>query len=315
MNVPKSLVVIGTSLCAESDQVVRTGLAAARAMGARIRLVHAYQPYGSPTLAPPELRGDHPSEDARRRSRLAKLHEQVLRFGIEVEDSVMRAGTADRVLEEESAAPDVALLVLGERTGEARRWPRLGSTVDRLLVSVACPLLVVHPSAVFPPRSALAPVDLSEIAAGGLRCGLELLESWGVAAEGVEVLFVLDPLESEGSVQFAPEDVERFAGEELERFTAAHGGPRYAALRRRVRVGEARAEAAEEFADAHADLLLVSTRGRTGWRRWLGGSFASTMAHRTHGNVLIVPAPLALQADEMRGAGADWRFVADEQPC
>jgi nucleotide-binding universal stress UspA family protein len=314
MSNPKPAVVIGTSLCAESDQVIRIGLAAARAIGATERLVHCYEPNGTYALAPPELRGDFPSADARRRAALAELHEQARRLGVEAENLELRAGTVDWILGEESAGPGVELLVVGARAGESERWPRLGSTVDRLLGTVECPLLVVHPLADFPPRAALAPVDLSEISAGGLRRGLPLLEGWGLPAEAVELLFVVDPLEIEGSRQFPAADLERFAAEELERFAAAHGGPRSSALRRRVRVGKARAEAVEESAAAHADLLLVSTRGRSGWRRWLGGSFASTMAHRSHANVLVVPRPAALEAMELRGASADWRYVADEQP-
>jgi nucleotide-binding universal stress UspA family protein len=314
MNDPKSTVIIATSLCGESDQVIRVGLAAARALNATVRLVHCYEPSPAFALAPGALRGEYPSADSHRRAVLAELHRQAHRLGVEDENLEMRAGSVDRVLGEESAAPLVELLVVGARAGESERWPRLGSIVDRLLGTVECPLLVVHPLAVFPPRAALATVDLSEVSAGGLRRGLPLLERWGLAAEAVELLFVLDPLESEGSRQFAAADIERFAAEELERFAAAHGGSRSSALRRRVRVGKARAEAVEESAAAHADLLLVSTRGRSGWRRWLGGSFASTMAHRSHANVLVVPRPAALEAMEQRDASADWRYVTDEQP-
>jgi len=315
MSTPKSTVIIATSLCAESDQVIRVGLAAARAMGATPRLLHCHEPSSAYALAPPELRGEFPSADGRRRAVLAELHQQARRLGVELENLEMRAGAVERILSEESAGRGVELLVVGARSGESERWPRLGSTVDRLLGTVECPLLVVHPLAAFPPRAALAPVDFSEVSAGGLRSGLPLLERWGLAAEAVELLFVLDPLESEGSVQFAAADIERFAAEELERFAAAHGGARSSALRRRVRVGKARAEAVAESAAAHADLLLVGTRGRSGWKRWLGGSFASTMAHRAHANVLVVPRLAALEAMEHRGVGADWRYVTDEQPC
>ncbi len=307
-------VVIGTSLCGESDQVVRVGLAVARAVNATARLVHAYEPFAAHTLPPPELRGDASSEEGRRLAVLEQLDAQARRLGAAVDNVSLRPGPADRVLHEEVEARGAELLVVGARAGEAERWPHFGSTVDRLLAQVECPLLVVHPLAVFPPRSALAPVDLSDVSAGGLRCGLPLLERWGLAPEAIEVLFVLDPLESEGSLQFAPAQVERFAAEELEHFTIAHAGPRSAGLRRRVRVGKARAEAVAESDQAHADLLLVSTRGKTGWRRWMGGSFASTLAHRAHGNILVVPRALALAAFERRGASADWQFVTDEQP-
>lgn len=310
MNEKTPIVIIGTSLGPDSDGVVRTGLAAASAMGATPLLVHACEGKTVHFMDPAETRGSFAAADSR--LDLAKVHEQGRRLGIAPRNVWMRPGTADRILSEDVATQKADLLVVGSRFGASGRWPQVGSTVDRLLSTIDCPLLIVQPDAPFPPRKALAPVDLSDISAGGLRCGLPLLERWGVAAEAIELLFVVEP--RSGPSQFAPADVARFAAEELERFTVVHGGTRSAALRRRVRVGKPSEESIAEAGAEHHDLLLLSTRCRSGWKRWLGGSFASAVAQRVAGNVLVVPPGAALAAVGDKAVGADWEYVADEQP-
>ena len=312
MNEP-STVIIGDSLGDESERVLRVGLAAASALGAVAHVVHAYEDHALQVVAAAEPRGYVAAQDGRRTA-WTVLQQQARGLEVPDEQVRMRPGPADRILAEEAASRRASLVVVGGRQ-DLGRWPGIGSTADRLSNTLHCPLLIVHPGAPFPPRAALAPVDLSEISAGGLRSGLPLLERWGVAAESVEVLFVLDPLESQGWPHFAPADVARFAAEELERFTIFNGGAHAAGLRRRVRVGKARVEAIEEAATGPYDLLLVSTRGRSGWKRWLDGSFAATVAHRVRGSVLVVPPNAAGAELARRATGADWQYVGDERPC
>lgn len=59
-----------------------------------------------------------------------------------------------------------------------------------------------------------------------------------------------------------------------------------------VRVGDAAEEIAQRAREGRFDLILMSTHGRTGLGRWVMGSVAETVMHRTAVPVLLVhPAP------------------------
>jgi len=98
-------ILIGTTLTDASDQVVRNGLRVARAAGARVHLVHAFEapqartadlPYGAPAGIPELIAG-------KREARLGRLEAQVARLGIrpqELAGYTVRDGAPHFVLAE-----------------------------------------------------------------------------------------------------------------------------------------------------------------------------------------------------------------------
>jgi nucleotide-binding universal stress UspA family protein len=175
-------------------------------------------------------------------------------------------------------------------------------------------VLVVRSALAFPPARVEIPVDLSPVAAHGLRRGLDLLAAVGVPPGAVEVLFVLHPLETGGSVQFSPEQVQRFAADELRRFLAANTAPGARPLTAQVRTGFPRQEILATLEEREVDLVVLGTHGRSGFDRLVLGSIAAGVLRGAGCNVLLVP-PGGEEAEEAPPRGADWEYVADAEPA
>jgi universal stress protein A len=178
-------------------------------------------------------------------------------------------------------------------------------------------VLAVCSAAAFPPQRVEIPVDLSPISADALRQGLSLLTQIGVPFTETEVLFVLNPLEVAGSIHFTPEQIERFAGEELHRFLAANAPASPPPPLARVRTGYPRDEILATLADRNADLAVLGTHGRGGFERLVIGSVAAAVLRHARCNLLIVPPSADLRQDEAtegrdQQVGADWTYVSDE---
>ena len=313
-------VVIGTSLTDESDGVVRTAAALARATGASPWLVHAYVP-SLPLAFPSGAGQDSRWVEEQVKSRRERLADQARRTGL-----IASAGS--------STSPDQVRLVVGSPHREivelARRVKAdlivvgaaedtrgiLGSTADRVIRKAPCPVLVVRSEAAFPPRRVEIPVDLSPASAKALRQGLGFLEEIGAPLAGVEVLFVLNPFEIGGSTHLTHEQVRRFAGEEVGRFLTANAPESAARLTTRLRTGYAREEILDALTARGAGLAVLGTHGRGGFERLMIGSVAAGVLRGARCNLLVVPPGASRQLDEAERrerAGADWSYVAGER--
>nr|HRC84151.1 universal stress protein [Thermoanaerobaculia bacterium] len=243
----------------------------------------------------------------------SRLEDQGRRLGIGAADGETRLilDTAERALTTCAADTRAALIVVGEST-RARALRLLGTTADRLVRRSPCPVLVTHPGSAFPPRTVLIPVDLSDLSGGALRAGLSMIRQAGWTPEWVEVLFALDPAERTGSLQFSPEQVERFAADELERFLANYGDAAGVNLRRHVLTAEPREGLLERIAELGPDLVVVGTHGRRGLDRLLLGSVATAVLAHAETNVLVVPPEAASAHLASSQEGPDWQYVSDE---
>lgn len=307
--------VIGTSLTEGSDAVVRIGVAIAQATGATPWLIHVY---------PPLLGAYGAGVDA------FWMEEQVKSLEKQVADQARRTGLAELA----GFSPDQIRLVLGSPHWEivdlARRVQAdlivvgtaephrslLGSTADRVIRKAPCPVFTVRSEAAFPPHRVEIPVDLSPISAHGLRRGTELLAQMGIPLTEAEVLFVLNPFEVAGSITFTPEQIQRFANEELHRFVVANTEEGARPRLTRVRSGYPREEILTAFEERGADLAVLGTQGRSGFERLMIGSVASGVLQSARCNLLIVPPaadhPEAATKEEKKLSGADWTYVSDQ---
>lgn len=287
-------VLVGTTLDEQSDHLVRTALALARAAGGRLYLVHAFTPVigvvgdlgvglGDADLAR--------LEEQRLRDLLAQQAERLALAPGELAGTSVENGAPHRVLPDVAARLGADLLVVAATNRETAHLPRLlGSTSERVLRKALCPVLVVRGELPVPPRRALAPVDLSPLSAEAFRCGLSLLRAVaGGGAYEVEALFVLSVLQRQVAPQFTPEQVDRFAAEELERFVALNAGDDAGRVRRHVRVGGPREEILEHLKEHPADLVVMGTHGLGGFDRLVIGSIASDVVREAPASVLVVP--------------------------
>ncbi len=284
-------ILVGTSLDDLSDPVVRAGADLARRAGAELRLLHAHALPVAYFAAPTGLTTVNPDLlETERQVRRQMLDEQLGRLAIDKDslaDTIIEAGAPHRMLLEAAETHEVDLIVVGahETAGRALH----GSTTDRVLRKATCPVLVIAAASSLPPQKVLAPTDLSPLSEGCLQEALEILASLGgVADVDVGAMFVLTAEEHESSTQFTPEQIERLAHEELDRFVDRLSAPDLE-IRRQVRIGEIRKEILSEIEASGTDLLVLGTHGRSGFERFLLGSVASDMAGQAPCNVLVVP--------------------------
>lgn len=308
-------IVIGTSLASESDAVVDAGIALALAAGASVELIHALP-------KPVDLYVGVSGLEAVGSDWFRTL-EQDLRERLDAQAAARGLGRVRHVRRVELDLPHRALLgratatgasliVLGDAVGGRPRRRLLGSTADRVLRKAACPVLVVRPGCAMPPARVLVATDLSAAAAGVLRRGLDIAAPAGRARPAVEVLFVRT-VGSETSLHFSPEQMHRFADDELRR-VVAEALPGDGPLPRCVlRKGDPSGEIVAEAESWKPDLLVLGTHGASGLERAILGSVAAHVVHDAPCSVLVVPSDAA--AEEERPADADWVYVPDAEPA
>lgn len=283
-------ILVGSDLDRESETLVGTALSLARAAGARVHVVYAFNP---PIGFMSELgAGFDPAILAEEEQRCQEaLADQVRNLGMspaELHGQTVRTGAPHRVLPELAEEIGADLMVVGATAG-GRLHRRLGSTADRVLRRALCPVLVVRGELRVPPSRILAPIDLSPLAADSFRTGLGLLAQLGGGPPDVEALFILNVIQRQVAPQFSPEQVDRFAADELRRFVEANAGAGAGEMKKKVRAGNTREEIFAEVADFRPDLVLLGTHGTGGFDRLVLGSVAADVSREAPCSVLVVP--------------------------
>lgn len=294
---PVRTILVGTDLEPASTALIAAALGIARAAGAKLHVAFALDtPFGFISEFGTGIDASVlEREEERSRTTLA---EQVAAAGAAAGDlhgqSVLN-GAPHRALTDLAREIGAGLLVVGASKGGGF-LRSLGSTADRVLRRSTCPVLVVRGDLRVPPCKALAPVDLSPLAAQSFRTGLGLL---GQICTGqrqeIEALFVLSTIQRQVAPQFSPEQVDRFALEELGRFVDQHAGPLAASIQRKVQSGGTREEILDEVKAFSPDLVLLGTHGLGGFDRLVIGSVAADIIRDAPCSVLVVP------PDEMQG--------------
>lgn len=295
---PLRHVVVGTGLDSNSDEALRAAWELTRRAGAELYIVHAADPapmgvaLGSDWLSPQALE----LALARQKTRLG---DQLERLGIEpgkLGGWHVEMGPPHKVLLRAAQQVSADLIVVGA-TRTSRLGRLLGSTADRVTRRAVCPVLVVREGLEIPPRRVLAPVDLSELSADGLVCGLALVERIGgddAAATEVDALYVQDFHGEPWAEDLTTAELEKIARHCLEDLLLEHGSQVAGELRPVLRIGEPREEILRHLEEHPADLVVLSTHGRGGFERLLLGSVAAETVRRSPVSVLLVPPEAAL---------------------
>ena len=158
-------IVVGTSLDAASDPVVRAALTLRERTGAEAYLVHGFPlpvVYGGGVYGGAAIDSQLEADRARYR-RL--LDEQLKRVGASEEDFAdvrVELDAGYRLLDQVAREVGGDLIVVGASETHGPLAPLLGSTADRLLRRTHRPVLVVRGD-FEPPQRVLAPVDLSDL--------------------------------------------------------------------------------------------------------------------------------------------------------
>lgn len=307
-------VVVGALLGEQGEAPIRAGFALAQGLAARVDLVHVLP--GADLLAggmSGEWAGGVVWEQLRRdtKTQLEDMAKSMAAASGLKGSVCVEQGPPHRVLAEAAEQHAAALLVVGAHRASAAGGPLLGSTAERVVRKVECPVLVVRDDCELPPRRVLVPVDLSPACGASIEAGMRLLRRGFVASQAleIEVVFVLSNLQRELGLQFDSEQMTRFARLELERFAETHLHCEPWPVKCRVLFGDAAEQLLAEIAREPVDLVMMGTHGRSGFERWMMGSIASRMLRSAPASVLVVPPAreheLAVHAPAAWSTGAD----------
>jgi nucleotide-binding universal stress UspA family protein len=281
------VVIAASALDERSDEVVAAAWRIAARQGAELRLLHASP---LPHLVPGmPVQPSHSLETLAARA-TQELEAQARRLrpaGAPPARLQVEPGPADAVLASAARECGAGLIVVGATTTHGRLGKLLGSTAERLLQIAPVPVLVVRDELPVPPRTVLAPVDLSLLSYDALASGVALLSRWagsGSPAVRCELLCIVAPGEGDGPVlaaalQQAQTGVESVAAQ-LES-PALRFAPR-------VLAGEPRDQILRTLEELDCDLLLMGTRGSGGLQHRLG-VVATDVAREAPCSVLLIP--------------------------
>ena len=140
-------------------------------------------------------------------------------------------------------------------------------------------------------RRAIVPLDGSMVAEAILPSFLPMAQRLGVEVVLVRIVVTAISTALEDK-RHAGESIERVRQEAIEYLRSVAALPMFGGLRviTTVRTGEAAVEIIQAAHELHADLIAMTTHGRTGLRRLLFGSVAEAVLRTAHVPVVIVRA-------------------------
>jgi nucleotide-binding universal stress UspA family protein len=279
-------IMVATDFSERSDRAVRRATLLARHTGASLTLIHVVD-------------DDQPRRliEAEQESALALLHQQAetLRAadGVDAKTRVVRGTAFGGIVE---AARDEApnLLVIGPHRRQLLRDMFVGTTAERTVRGAPCPVLMANASPVDVYRHVLLSTDLSL----GSQRALNIAGSLRLApqaAQSLLLVFGAPLLHLAMSYTISPDEQAHYVEEErkeaalrLSEFSAKLSIGHFDGVVRHERTtpaGEILA-AADEI---EADLIVVGTRGASGFTKLILGSVAEEVLRRARLDVLAVP--------------------------
>ena len=279
-------ILVATDFSERSDRALRRATLLARQCGAAIALVHVVD-------------DDQPRRivDAERdeAEKLLRQTAATLRDvdGVACETRVLLAAPFVGIAEA-AAGTEADLLVIGPHRRQVLRDVFVGTTAERAIRSVDCPVLMVNAPPAGHYRHVLQTTDLSD----GSRAALERLPGLGIGEQARNsLLHVFDApaLRLAFSHSMPKEDQEHYLAEErrsawegLSRFRASAtlGDVLLAVRHESATTAQEILKAAEE---QEADLIVLSTRGEGGLTRLLIGSVTEQVLQMSPVDVLAIP--------------------------
>jgi nucleotide-binding universal stress UspA family protein len=287
---PLRSIAVGVATPEETDPVLHHAAATARALGAALHVVHAFEPS---VLVP----GEGAEYAAELRARL-EARARADAAGVETVCHVA-AGPATECLPRVAREVGADLLVVGA-TRRNRVWRRfLGTTAEGVVRRAGVPVLVQRSPLAGGLRRVLLPTDLSGACAEVHEHGLDVVAALaGDEHPDLRSLLVVDEAP-------APDGRVRLEGEALRELDAyvRMRRPRVRGVQCRVRTGDAAEQILAEASEWEAELVVLGTHGGDAAPRFHLGSTAGATLRGAVCNVLVVPPAEAVRAVPERPAG------------
>lgn len=278
-------ILCATDFSERSDRALRRAVLVARGENAGLDLVHVVDDDR------PKRFVDHEAADAR-----ALLGEQVETLGsadgVRADSDVILADPFEGIVRA-AEERNPGLLVLGPHRRQFLRDAFVGTTAERTIRKVACPVLSVNGPPVGPYRHVLLTTDLSEASKAALQRYLAL-GLFASATHSILTVFDVLALRLAMSDSLPKEDRDHHVASEsadarrnLGTFAGSLGHPSLQLLVRHRETTEANEilKAAEEV---HADLVVMATRGKGGFARLMLGSVTAQVLQKAGVDVLTL---------------------------
>lgn len=278
-----------------AEQALSAGVALAQAVDGAIVLTHVVDGTRLPTLTQQQ------SEDDAALAYLKQVAQQM--SGDErVAMSVLTGDAAEVILHESEGAPPAIIVMATHGRGGVGRLVR-GSVGDTVMRRAHVPVVLVpdgvRQAGAISFRKILVPLDGSDLAESVLPLAIEIARNSGATLHLIRVVepFWSDPALVQGGMAAYLTD-EQIAGHDREHATQARAylarvsddiedeGVRPVTLIRYAKPDDGIARAA---LDIDADLILMSSHGLGGIKRWAFGSVAAALVHRKVAPVLVLP--------------------------
>ena len=278
-------ILVATDFSPRSDRALRRGILLARQNATELQLTHVVDDDQHQRLI-----------DVERREAAALLDELASTIresdGIDCEGHVA-TGDAFQGIVRMAEETGVDLLVLGPHRRQVLRDVFIGTTAERVLRTSRMPVLLANGVPAGAYRKVLIASDLSNYAYAAADTAKQL---GLLATVDIIVLHVMDPIESGPVVRAAMtiKEVDEQATRLRERLTDELGAfvrklGVVAALRVIRPSVESTPIAINNYAkDTKADLIVVGTRARSGFEKWLLGSVAEGVLGHAEMDVLAV---------------------------
>ncbi len=279
-------IMLATDFSERSDRALRRAVILARAHGARIVLVHVVDDDRPRSIV------EQDTKQARQLlSELARSLETLdgISCGTKVLLADPFAGIAQAV---EDASPD--LLVIGPHRRNILRDAFVGTTAERTVRAVSCPVLMVNGTPVGIYRHVLLTTDLSD----NSRLALRVFETLNIGREGnLSVLSVFNApalrLAMSGTLPTTNKEdylntLHAEARRELAAFITKLGGTKPEQIVRFDKTTIAH-EVLKSAADLKSDLIVVSTHGKGAVSRMMLGSVTEQILRSATVDVLAIP--------------------------
>ena len=280
-------IMVATDFSERSDRALRRATFLAKQADAKIVLVHVVDDDQPRRIVLAE-------RDIRERL-LEELAASVRQMdGVECSVQLLLADPFEGIAQAtKTANPD--LLILGPHRRQALRDVFIGTTAERTIRSVTCPVLMVNAAPVGAYRRVLATTDFSQPA----EHALETFHGLGLGADaGLVLLNVFDApaldlamgssISTIGSDKAYIEEERQRAGRKLTDYArqVTNGPVQPIARHRQTTIATEILSAASEQG---ADLIVVGTESRTGLAKLLLGSVAEKVLREAERDVLAVP--------------------------
>lgn len=279
-------IMLATDFSERSDRALRRAVLLARAHGARVEVVHVVDDDRPRSIV------EQDTKQARHLlSELARTLETL--DGVACDTKVLLADPfAGLTQAVEQTNPD--LLVIGPHRRQLLRDAFVGTTAERTIRSVSCPVLMVNGTPVGDYRHVLLTTDLSD----NSRLALRVFETLNIGREGnLSVLSVFNApalrLAMSGTLPTTNKEdylksLRAEAKRELAAFIAKLGGTKAEQI---VRFDETTIahEVQRAAKDLKSDLIVLSTQGKGAVSRMLLGSVTEQVLRTATVDVLAIP--------------------------